>query len=83
MTPGAHPQGHPGVLEQLLRLRIEEMEMLLVEHDPDRRVRCGSEIGMVAGELQMMSELELEVGEISSWLDRIDATFHPAGLRLE
>src|SRR5215213_1067500 len=30
LTSGAHPEWYPGVLEQLLRLRVEEMKVILV-----------------------------------------------------
>src|SRR5215211_7878190 len=83
MALGADPQWHPGVLEQLLRLGVEEMEMILVEHDPDRSVRRGSKIGVSAGDQQVVPELEMNVGEVSSRLDSVDASFHPSGLRFQ
>src|SRR5688500_16710268 len=58
-------QGH-------LRPRVEEVEVILVELDPDRVVRVGPEIGVGAGDDELVAQPEVDVGEVAGRLDGID-----------
>src|ERR671912_36908 len=55
------------------------MEMVLVEHDPDGCIRSSSEIGIVAGNQQVITKFEMDVREIARRLNSVDAAFHPSG----